>query len=531
MWSASFVFICLLCSTNPTFGDYYSSLLNVEKLVETEDQFIKNIENYIENAEKLLEQCEKALDIWQTNHERDVANAKEFVKVPTNGFKLIKRNTVDKDIIIDRFLKPVGKGVFNMTEIMSKLPDETDLYHTSWAIAKLSFVYNMTFTSMLVDGEIGFGEEYYYHRPLRSDEIIVFLEQLYSNKFNVINHFNEDEFFYLVLGAMKDVSYSSYPVTMYHFWKMMKSLASDIVVSPFMLHALVTEVLTIYPEEPMITEIEVIVMTRIQELNSQNATRTQKYQQLCQGQGARSIKLLSTLKCYYLRYTRSLYLLIAPAKVEQLNVDPEILLFHDILTDNQMEMLKNASMPHMERSQVINSNNIARVSNIRLTHQARLYPNHTTKSVYDVQHFTEYVTGLNKDGFENFSVNIYGVGGYYVYHMDSSPQEETMRIATMLFYLSDVQLGGATVFPYFNLTVQARKGTAILWYNTHTSGEMDNRMLHSACPVLLGHKWIGTYWIRYRQQAFYRPCIPNEYHTSFDHFIENYAIIPELQQQ
>ncbi|XP_008478400.1 uncharacterized protein LOC103515249 [Diaphorina citri] len=136
MWSASFVFICLLCSTNPTFGDYYSSLLNVEKLVETEDQFIKNIENYIENAEKLLEQCEKALDIWQTNHERDVANAKEFVKVPTNGFKLIKRNTVDKDIIIDRFLKPVGKDVFNMTEIMSKLPDETDLYHTSWAIIR-----------------------------------------------------------------------------------------------------------------------------------------------------------------------------------------------------------------------------------------------------------------------------------------------------------------------------------------------------------------------------------------------------------
>ncbi|XP_008483013.2 prolyl 4-hydroxylase subunit alpha-1-like [Diaphorina citri] len=113
-----------------------------------------------------------------------------------------------------------------------------------------------------------------------------------------------------------------------------------------MLHALVTEVLTIYPEEPMLTEIEVLVMTRIQELNSQNATRTQKYQQLCQGQGARSIKLLSTLKCYYLRHTRSLYLLIAPAKVEQLNVDPEILLFHDILTDNQMEMLKNASMPH-----------------------------------------------------------------------------------------------------------------------------------------------------------------------------------------
>ncbi|KAI5705819.1 hypothetical protein M8J75_002078 [Diaphorina citri] len=533
MWSTSFVFICLLCSTNPTFGDYYSSLLSVEKLVETEDQFIKTIENYIESTEKLLGQCEKALDIWQKNHDRDVAHPEEFVKLPINEFKLIKRNSLDRDVLIHKFLRPAKFDYHSfMIEIIRQLPDETDLYETSLAIAKLSFVYNITFTSMLIDGELSYGGKRYYHKPLESDEIIVFFQQLYSNKFNVINHLSENQFVYPVMDAMEYISYyhpseRKYQVAVHHFYKLVQFLANE--VSPYVLISFVSQVKSMYPDEPIIEEIHSLAVTRLEEVYYQNHTRAQKYQQLCQGKRERSVKLLSTLTCYYLRHSRSLYLLIAPAKVEQLNVDPEILLFHDILTDNQMERIKNAAVPHLKRSRIYGENGSS-VSNIRLTHQGKLAPNRNN-SVDGAQNFVQDVTGLNKEGFEYFHVNLYGVGGYYLYHTDSLRTEFRKRSATMLFYLSDVQLGGATVFPHFNLTVQARKGTAIFWYNTHTSGEIDNRMMHSACPVLLGHKWIGTYWIRYKYQTFHRPCIPNEYHSSIDHFYEEHVIIPELQQQ
>ncbi|KAL1460907.1 hypothetical protein WDU94_012843 [Cyamophila willieti] len=86
----------------------------------------------------------------------------------------------------------------------------------------------------------------------------------------------------------------------------------------------------------------------------------------------------------------------------------------------------------------------------------------------------------------------------------------------MLFYLSDVQLGGATIFPFFNLTVPARKGKAIFWYNIHTSGENDFRMAHAACPVLLGYKWsefLCNYFIRNLFQKRIYGLIP----------IQNYA--------
>lgn len=40
-------------------GDYYSSLLNVEKLIKSEGDILKKIEEYIERTENLLDQCEK----------------------------------------------------------------------------------------------------------------------------------------------------------------------------------------------------------------------------------------------------------------------------------------------------------------------------------------------------------------------------------------------------------------------------------------------------------------------------------------
>ena len=69
----------------------------------------------------------------------------------------------------------------------------------------------------------------------------------------------------------------------------------------------------------------------------------------------------------------------------------------------------------------------------------------------------------------------YGVGGQYEPHRDyfgsgllgSSPKAESGgdRIATLLYYLSDVQEGGATVFPSLGLAVHPQRGSALFWYN------------------------------------------------------------------
>lgn len=82
--------------------------------------------------------------------------------------------------------------------------------------------------------------------------------------------------------------------------------------------------------------------------------------------------------------------------------------------------------------------------------------------------------------------------------------------------MSDVEKGGATVFPYLKVKVPARKGTAAFWYNLKVSGDDDYYTRHAACPVLLGSKWVANKWIYEFGQTFRRPCIPEDFVESHE---------------
>lgn len=86
-------------------------------------------------------------------------------------------------------------------------------------------------------------------------------------------------------------------------------------------------------------------------------------------------------------------------------------------------------------------------------------------------------------------------------HHDYIPAQQDRqcgpRILTFFLYLSDVEEGGGTNFPQLDLTIEAKRGRALLWPSVLDSEPMkkDGRMMHQALEVVAGTKFAANGWI------------------------------------
>jgi prolyl 4-hydroxylase len=77
--------------------------------------------------------------------------------------------------------------------------------------------------------------------------------------------------------------------------------------------------------------------------------------------------------------------------------------------------------------------------------------------------------------------------------------------------LNDVELGGGTNFPSLDLTVQPKRGRALLWPSVmnYDLNSRDQRTEHQALPVEKGTKYAANGWIHLYDfvGALQRDCI------------------------
>uniref|UniRef100_A0A8C1F0V8 procollagen-proline 4-dioxygenase n=1 Tax=Cyprinus carpio carpio TaxID=630221 RepID=A0A8C1F0V8_CYPCA len=213
---------------------------------------------------------------------------------------------------------------------------------------------------------------------------------------------------------------------------------------------------------------------------------------------ARTSKRQMALSCRYSTGGGNPRLMYAPVKEEVEWDEPRIIRYHDIISDREIEILKNISRPLLSRSETIGG-----VTNIRTSQSVFLDEGYPV--VARVNQRIADITGLSMKSAEHLHVQNYGIGGKYEPHYDELDTEND-RIATFLIYMSDVEIGGSTVFPKVGVALKPKKGSAVLWYNLHKNGNVDLNTEHAGCPVLRGNKWVANKWIHEYGQEFRRPC-------------------------
>jgi prolyl 4-hydroxylase len=192
-------------------------------------------------------------------------------------------------------------------------------------------------------------------------------------------------------------------------------------------------------------------------------------------------------------------------------LNPNVVLIEDLLSPQECEQLIRMAQGKLRRSEVVDpSSGRLEISGVRRSEGAHFaYGENAVVARLEAR-----IAALTKVPIlhgEPLQLLHYPVGGEYEAHHDffdpafpgtaSLLSQGGQRVATMIVYLHEPDEGGGTWFPELELSVRPRRGSAVYFEYHNARGQLDARCLHAGMPVLRGHKWIATKWLRQSQYA------------------------------
>ncbi|GLG99303.1 Prolyl 4-hydroxylase subunit alpha-2 [Gryllus bimaculatus] len=490
------------------------------------------LEGYIAAQEEKLRVLKRHYSEYAKEHDEASQDVQAYLSNPINAYLLVKRLTTDWKSVESQMVKDVGEGfIENITNYRSvlKFPTDEDLNGAAVALMRLQDTYKLD-TASVARGELN-GIQYstelsagdcfelgrqsynngdFYHTVLWMQEAL----QRYEEEYNKTTTKSD---------ILEYLAFSTY---------MQGNVRTALKLTDELLQIVPTHQRALGNRDYYLKDLESrddrkkgedgygslpaddakVVMEK--KPKTDDLPERELYEMLCRNEITVPVDIQSQLKC---RYTDlgSPFLKLARVKEEEAYLKPRIVIFHDIIYDPEIETIKRLAQPRFRRATVQNSETgELEVAHYRISKSAWL-SDEDHKHIHSVNRRVEDLTGLTMETAEQLQVVNYGIGGHYEPHYDFARKEEHNafkklgtgnRIATVLFYMSDVPQGGGTVFPSIKVALWPKKGSAAFWYNLYKNGEGDFKTRHAACPVLAGSKWVSNKWIHEVGQEFRRPC-------------------------
>ncbi|XP_040034790.2 prolyl 4-hydroxylase subunit alpha-1b isoform X2 [Gasterosteus aculeatus] len=521
-------------------NDFFTSIGQMTDLLYTEKDLVTSLKDYIKAEENKLERVKQWADKLDLLSAAAVQDPEGFLGHPVNAFKLMKRLNTEWGDLESLVLSDTTEGfISNLTIQRQHFPTDEDQTGAAKALLRLQDTYKldantistgdlpgakhkslMTVEDCYELGKIAYSDVDYYHTELWMAQA---LKQLDGGEESPLDR----------VILLDYLSYSIYQQgDIERALELTKQLLAldpehqrakgNMKYFEFQLEKLKTEAADAPPTEKKLAKRETtekIKKPKKKFLTPQLPER-KKYEMLCRGEGIRMTpRRQSRLFCRYYDNKHNPMYVLAPVKQQDEWDRPYIVRFIDIISDKEIERVKQLAKPRLRRATVHDPlTGKLTTAQYRVSKSAWL-TGYEDPLIDRINQRIEDLTGLEMDTAEELQVANYGVGGQYEPHFDFGRKDEPdafkelgtgNRIATWLFYMSDVAAGGATVFPDIGASVWPQKGTAVFWYNLFPSGEGDYSTRHAACPVLVGNKWVSNKWIHERGQEWRRPCALNE---------------------
>ncbi|KAM8835992.1 prolyl 4-hydroxylase subunit alpha-2 isoform 2-T2 [Synchiropus picturatus] len=525
-----FIVICAhLCGSFwTTHAEVFTSIGQMTDLIHTEQELVLSLKEYIKAEESKL----SAIKSWATRLDEltrlSTSDPEGYLAHPVNAYKLMKRLNTEWSELESLVLQTPSDGfISNMSIHRQFFPDEEDQTGAAKALMRLQDTYQLDSEAfsrgklpgvhsnaiLTVDdcydmGKTAYNDADYYHAVLWMQQS---LKQLDAGEEAVISKADLLDYLSYSVYQMGDLpraveltrrlvaidpSHERAGGNLRYFERLLLKQRNE---------------LNHQSDEPASEEpIQLGTYTRPKD----HLPEREVYEALCRGEGHKMTEARrSRLHCRFHNGNQNARLLLKPMKEEDEWDNPHIVRYLDILSEDEIGQIKELAKPRLARATVRDpKTGVLTTANYRVSKSAWL-EEENGPVVAKVNQRIEDITGLTVDTAELLQVANYGVGGQYEPHYDFSrrPFDSNLkvvgnRLATFLNYMSDVQAGGATVFPDLGAVIWPRKGTAVFWYNIFKSGEGDYRTRHAACPVLVGSKWVSNKWIHERGQEFRRPC-------------------------
>ncbi|XP_062832281.1 prolyl 4-hydroxylase subunit alpha-1 isoform X4 [Anolis carolinensis] len=434
----------VLLPASSAYTDFFTSIGHMTDLIHTEKDLVTSLKDYIKAEESKLEQIKKWAEKLDKLTDTATKDPEGFLGHPVNAFKLMKRLNTEWSELENLVLKDMSDGfISNMTIQRQYFPNDEDQTGAAKALLRLQDTYNLdtdtlsrgnlpgvkhktflTAEDCFELGKIAYTEADYYHTELWMEQA---LKQLDDGEVSSS------------IDKVSVLDYLSYAV--YQQGDLDKAMI------------LTKRLLELDPEHQrangnlkyfeyiMSKEKEKEANKSLSETDEKTGKESkskkgpskdylperQKYEMLCRGEGLKMTpRRQKKLFCRYYDGNRNPKYILRPVKQEDEWDRPRIVRFVEIISDEEIETVKELAKPRLRRATISNPiTGVLETAHYRISKSAWL-SGYENPIVARINTRIQDLTGLDVSTAEELQVANYGVGGQYEPHYDFARASKEM---------------------------------------------------------------------------------------------------------